>query len=275
MSRRPPDDDDPMDPWQELLREVQSALDEQDLGDTVDGGLLNEALVTGLQEAFKQLGELTSAGDTVVRSAEDLLRRAHAERGGPGAESDASEADGPEVTIVEGGRSKDTPPTPGEKPDLRVAPADAAAPEDGDEGHADQLGDDELEGPHGADGPQRPRPRVRVVRLGQAARAATGSARMFPPPGSILLTDPDQLQTVFRGGHARLYRIRAEDGALLIRLDGQPADRLDVGQTIDVEARLIRVRAVGLDGARGSYDRLPTEVPADLGATSPDEDLLR
>jgi len=63
-------------------------------------------------------------------------------------------------------------------------------------------------------------------------------------------------QTVFRGDTARAYRIRCTSGILQIAVDGAVVEQLHHSQTVDVEARLIRV-SCGSDGAcQGRYARL-------------------
>ena len=63
-------------------------------------------------------------------------------------------------------------------------------------------------------------------------------------------------QTIFRGEIARSYRLFCDEGQLMISLDGQPADQLHRGQSMDIEARLIRVCAGTDAGATGRFVRL-------------------
>ena len=63
-------------------------------------------------------------------------------------------------------------------------------------------------------------------------------------------------QTVYRGELARGYRLHCSQGPMRILLDGQPVETVDVGQSIDVEARLIRVQAVDGVVLQGCFIRL-------------------
>ncbi len=147
----------------------------------------------------------------------------------------------PEVVVVEGGRAEDAPATPSEPPPLRVA-------------------DDPTDEDPTAD----LRTRVRVVRLSpelddepddepdwlSAPITAEGRIRVGDPAGA------HPWQTVLRATEHRAYRLNCDRGTLEIFLEGEPAERLGCGQTVDVEAKLIRVRAAGPKGADGSYVRL-------------------
>ncbi len=133
------------------------------------------------------------------------------------------------VTVVEGGRDEGAPPSGGKRPDLRVAPSPTAA------------ADPDLEVVS----------RVRVVRLDELRRdlrpaAAQGQIRL-DPEGAVR-------QTLFRGEVPRPYRLHCEVGKMRVSLDGQPAETLGAGQSLDVEARLIRVSADA--PVRGTYLRL-------------------
>ena len=86
---------------------------------------------------------------------------------------------------------------------------------------------------------------------GPAALTLEGTIALDVLPGV-----PAAWQTVFRGDTARAYRIRCTAGILEIAADGVVVERLQRGQTVDVESRLIRV-SCGEDGpCQGRYARL-------------------
>jgi hypothetical protein len=144
----------------------------------------------------------------------------------------------PEVVVVEGGRAADAPPSLGQRPELRVAddPTEEDVPE--------------------------VRTHVRVVRVGADQEPIEEPDWLSIPishEGRIRVGEPTTQagwQTVLRAQSVRAYRLNCERGALEIFLEGEAAERLAAGQTVDVEAQLIRVRAAGPNGAEGSYVRL-------------------
>jgi hypothetical protein len=93
--------------------------------------------------------------------------------------------------------------------------------------------------------------RVPPSRAGRAPLGAEGRIRCRPDP-------VNPWQTVYRGDPPRPYRLLVSAGALELSLDGVVVERLIAGQSIDIEARLIRVRSVDDDVALGSYVRLFT-----------------
>ncbi len=199
MSGDPPHDD----PWSDVVSQVSDALSELNLQD----GPLRAALLDGLRTALDQAG--LSSGDAV-----------------------------PEVTVVEGGRPESEPPTPSQKPELRVA---------------DDPTEEEL---------PEVRAHVRVVHMGSEPDGLDEPDWLAAPithEGRIRVGEPNTQagwQTVLRASEARAYRVSCERGALEVFLDGEPAEKLATGQTVDVEARLIRVRAAGPEGADGAYARI-------------------
>ncbi|GEM_PF-1984567 len=175
--------------------------------------------------------------DGALRSALlDGLRSALGQVEGGGIDVDAP----PDVVVVEGGRPDDGPPTARPVPDLRVAddPTEEDVPE--------------------------VRTRVRVVRVGHELESDEPEqpdwlAAPITHEGRIRTGDPATAsgwQTVLRAESVRAYRLNCDRGALEVFLEGEPAERLATGQTVDVEAKLIRVRSAGPQGAEGSYVRL-------------------
>lgn len=98
-------------------------------------------------------------------------------------------------------------------------------------------------------------PRVRVVKT-ERPRVHVQESPLHLE--GALRVDPaeEEWQTLFRGADARTYRIACDTGAFEVALDGQPADRVGSGRSMDVEARLIRVRAATTDVATGRYARI-------------------
>jgi len=200
------------DHFDEVLRQVEDALEHLRLGD----GPTKDALLSGVRAALEELGP-------------DAL--------GVELEAKISDLDIPSVRVVDGGRDPEGPPSPGSKPDLRVADPSAADAPVGDSSQdvSDSLGFDSES------------PSVRVVRVTRRAEGVSHNA------GSVTLSSPDTWQTVFRGTAPRRYRIRCDRGAIHIALDGALVEELQPGQTSDFEGALIRVIARSGEGAEGTY----------------------
>jgi len=179
---------------------------------------LDEAVVQAMEQAFAALGSLSA--DTEVSPSS------------------------PDVTVVEGGRRDDQPPAPGDPPELRLAT------EAGADSH-DDLGTGDT------------KVRVTVHRLDRDGRrrsntdaSAKRTDRRLLIQGRIRVA-PDGHQTIFRGSESRSYRLLCNEGTLRITLDGLPAESLSAGQSIDVDAALIRVSGADGASAAGTYVRLP------------------
>ena len=200
------------DHFDEVLRQVEDALDHLHLGD----GPTKDALLSGVRAALEELGP-DALGVELEATLSDL---------------DAA----PSVRVVDGGRDPEGPPSPGSKPDLRVADPSAADAPAGDlpVGGSDSPGFDASS------------PNVRVVRVTRRAEGASQA-------GSVSLSSPDTWQTVFRGTAPRRYRIRCDRGAIHIALDGALVEELQPGQTSDFEGALIRVITRSGEGAEGAY----------------------
>lgn len=165
----------------------------------------------------------------------DGLRSALGRVEGPALDLDAPP---PEVVLVPGGRAEGTARAERPRPDLRVAddPTEEAVPEVHTQVRVVRVGTDDLD-PDEPDWLAAPITHEGRIRLGEPT--TTGG-----------------WQTVLRAELARPYRLSCDRGAMEIFLDGEPAERLACGQTVDLEARLIRVRSAGAMGADGSYVRL-------------------
>ena len=205
MSDRPPRDSDDLSLGglvDEVVSQVRVALDEADVTSHRSRALL----LDGLRDV---LGALDPA--SLVRP----------DRTPP--------AGAPDVSVVDGGRAEDAPPTEGARPDLRVAdPAEAGS------------------GPEPAEVP-RVVPRVIVHRPPDPAHDRLPRLRLAA--GSWT--------TVFRGSTPRPYRLHAGASAVTVRLDERSVDQLPAGGSLDVEAAV--VQATVDDGeAVLRYERLPS-----------------
>ena len=89
---------------------------------------------------------------------------------------------------------------------------------------------------------------VRVFRVGGAG------AKVSLTQGSVVLAAGAE-QTLYRGDSVRAYRLCCVHGEMELGVDGSWVESLAAGQTIDVEARLIRVRSQER-AAGGCYTRL-------------------
>lgn len=187
-----------------------------------------------LEDAGIGAQEITSELMEGVRLGLDALSRGP-EAGPP---PDPSADVGPEVRVVPGGRGEGEPPAPGPRPDLKVAEPEP------ERGGPSALYDD------AADAVAASNVSVRVRTVDR------GDGRGGLPRGDIAVSPDAPAQTVFRGATPRPYRVRCVTGALRVELDGQPADQLSAGQSMDVEAGLIRVSAADGAAATGSYLRL-------------------
>jgi hypothetical protein len=136
----------------------------------------------------------------------------------------------PDVEVVQGGRSDDAPPTDGLKPDLKVA-----EPE-------------EVAGPKNQGASAAPKVVTRVVVKKSTPSAGQGRPRVHLPESGAW-------RSLFRGTVARAYRLHAVSGSVRVQLNGMPADVLEEGDSLDVEARVVQVCARDA-AAVVAYDRL-------------------
>jgi hypothetical protein len=195
---------------------------------------LFEELMAQVDEAFAalELGD-GKLGDAISDGVREALKAALSEL--PSVEDGGPQK--PQVTVLDGGKddesSEETDETP--RPELRVAePTDEAG-----------------EPSYGS-----PSSRVRVVRVGARPRVSIQETPLHLE-GSLRV-DPgeEEWQTLFRGADPRTYRLACDSGVLEVALDGQIADKIQPGQTMDVEARLIRVRAGSNAVMTGRYARV-------------------
>jgi len=215
MSKRPPRDPDDLSLGglvDEVVSQVRGALDEAD----VTSRHSRDLLLDGLRDVMQTLDP-------------GLLG---------GARVGSSESEAPDVTVVEGGRTADEPPSEGPRPDLKVAePVSAESTTAGDATEA-----------------ATPKVYTRVTVHTPPTTTADGQPRVQLSPSS---DGTPEWRSVFRGGTARPYRITAERGVVRISLDGLPADTVRAGSSVDVEARVIQVAAAD-EAATARYERLPS-----------------
>lgn len=203
MSDRPPHNPDDLTLGglvDEVVSQVRVALDEAD----VTSRQSRDMLLDGLRDVMQALDP-----GSLVRP--------------KGAEAPD---EGPDVSVVDGGRADDAPPTDGPKPDLKVAEPAADSPE-----------------------PEQPRVYTRVT-VHKAKPPTDGHPRLTLEEGATW-------RSLFRGSTARPYRLTAEQGSVRVSLDGMPADTIPAGSSLDVEASVIQVAAEG-GAARVRYERLPS-----------------
>lgn len=140
-------------------------------------------------------------------------------------------AGAPPVQVVEGGRESDEP-TPGRRPDLRVAPQ----PQD-------------TEAPAAAELPPALARPILLVRDDARGRRSNDS-------GAILMC-PGDWQSLLAGRRPRSYRVGCREGRLHVYADGEATCEIAPGQTADVEGSVLRVHApVGAGASAGWYTRL-------------------
>ncbi|MDP6931759.1 MAG: hypothetical protein QGG40_02540, partial [Myxococcota bacterium] len=237
MSTRPPEP--PSDPWADVLSQVEDALKQLDLG----GEPTRNALMDGVRDALETLN---GAGFKLNNG------------------SGKAKSESPEVTVVDGGRDESEPP-PSQKPKLRVAePSDEPPPEstspEGSSNFEDALSAvrRSLEGL--GDNPIQTQ--VRLVKVGPDSDredALFGADVPLEVEGWIDVGPAGTVsgwQTIYRGAHVRAYRVASTEGRIQVALDGEVQEQLVEGQSLDVEAALIRVGSCDEKGADGIYIRL-------------------
>jgi hypothetical protein len=211
MADRPPRNPDDLSLGgivDEVVSQVRVALDEAD----VTGRHGRELLLDGLRDVLHAMDPAS-----VVRST-DAKRK-------------PKSTDVPDVTVVDGGRADDAPPTEGQKPDLKVAEPDSPDPVE-----------------------DTPRVYTRVtVHKAQKTAPPDGLPRVELHP----TTDTDTWRSLFRGAVPRPYRLTVEKGRVRVSLDGMPADVIGPGASLDVEAAVIQVSLDGETPAAVRYERLP------------------
>jgi hypothetical protein len=223
-------DDD--DRWRDVLDQVTDALNEAE----VRLGPARDALLDGVRDALDALGEGFDLDVEILPSA-------------------TGEGEDIDVQVMAGGRGEDDPPTPGERPQLRVA---ESAQDMGDEpADLDEPGDVE-------DGWSPKRPVFTQVKVLRTPPRGTPTRPRLGEVGWIhLLTDgaADSLwQTVYQGRSPRVYRVGCTRGSIDVTVDSEPVERLRPGQSMDVEGAMIRVTTSESEGAQGGYT--PVFLPA-------------
>ena len=238
--------------WGEVLDQLTDALDQANLTD----GSMRNVVVDGVRDA---LSALTGMGFPLD----------------PDSESAPRSDEGPDITVVEGGRTEDTPASDVARPDLRVADpiedsdAKTTADDSGDTSSDDESGHEESSADKST--------WVRVLTSGQMEDAMQGilGDRFdlkggFPlpqgagvsssiPPGEIVVgagQGAKELQTLFRGETARAYRVKCSAGDLRVIADGLPVESLSKGQSLDIEAKLIQAACEAEQSASGEYWRV-------------------
>lgn len=140
-------------------------------------------------------------------------------------------AEGPSVTVLEGGKRDDAGQQSRQGPHLEVLPDPPT---------------DEV--PKAGAG-------VRVFTMDELGRVFGGTGRSTRRGDGAIAVDGGAWQTVFRGPEPRAYRVWCDQGCLDLAVDGVKVERLSPGQSIDIEAGLIRVTSEEAL-SKGRYARL-------------------
>lgn len=208
------------DRWTEVVDQVLDALDDANVSDP----MTRDALAEGVKAALESME--TGFGLDVQIIGEGF-----------------PETTAPTVEVVAGGRSDDAPPTEGQKPELRIA-----EPQPTDPAEADFNPDS-----------GSPIPVFTHVNV-RTNDAAAHMPLMPDAAGSIRVgfgADPEEIwQTVYFGSRSRLYRITCSHGTLDVSVNGEPIERLSMGQSLDTEGTAIRVTTDFSTGATGVYTRV-------------------
>jgi hypothetical protein len=245
-----PDRRPPGDPWADAMTQVEDALAEAGVVD----GAHRDALIEGVRQA---LGTLTV---DELEPASGPSQSARSPIGGPPPVV-------PGVSVVDGGRGAEDPPSASEPPQLRVAPsatdpAGAGAASWGGEELGGAVDSPDTDGAPGWEGDDAwahiPATRIVVKVAGRAAAAPVSPGRAELAHALISLEPGDTAQTIFHGSVPRAYRLCCSSGALQVSLDGAPVETLTAGRAMDVEGAVIRVSVLGAAAGAGSFLRLPT-----------------
>jgi hypothetical protein len=209
------------DRWRDVLDQVSDALNEAE----VRLGPARDALLDGVRDALDALGEGFELDVEIVPSGDDI-----------------------DVEVVAGGRGEDEPPTPGQRPNLRVA--DTVEDTAEETAAQDEAGvRDESWGQQGPVFTQ-----VKVLRTpprGTTTRPGLGEVGWIH-----LLTGgaaDSSWQTVYQGRSPRVYRVGCTRGSIDVTVDSEPVERLRPGQSMDAEGAMIRVTTTEPEGAQGGY----------------------
>lgn len=242
--------------WEELVSQVQGAMEELNLNSPENQALF----VEGLKEVMESL---ESMGFPVGMGMPPMPPSAGAKK--------------PDIQVFEGGKKESEDPkdsTEAPEADAETAPkseeesapkADAkrknkaphlkvAPPEEPSDAPADTNippFSSPFSGFYPAD-PEELKNMFRFLRV--------GDHEVRHPPedlsrrGKIHIEESGSgFQNIFRGKAPRLYRIECLEGGLQIYLDGEPVEEIRPGQSTDVEAEVIRVKASEGSGAEGAY----------------------
>jgi hypothetical protein len=200
MSKRPPDDEDPI--LRSILDQVQDAFSEGDAGPDDE---LQQSLLVGVRDTLRAL------------------------LGG--------EAGEPSVTVVDGGRPDNAPPSKSGRPDLRVA-----GQEDAEEGSSVPP----------------PEVKVRVLRPAERQRRPASVTRAAAlQHGIVALDATGDSQWIYHGSSAARYRIYCTRGRMALPMGEGESLFIGPGQSMDIEASKIRVFSED-GGAEGRYLHLKT-----------------
>jgi len=211
------------DRWSDVVDQVLDALDDANVGDTST----RDALAEGVRQALESL---ESGVDIDV----EIL----------GEGFPFQDTDPVSVELMEGGRSTQEPRSKGTPPDLRIAQPDSK-----DEDGAN---------------PSSMFTHVKVV-SGNSDRPKRRPLPGLAESGWIHVAGGDNSdsawQTIYHGQSPRLYRVACSQGLLDVTADGAVIERLRPGQSIDLEAQLIRVTTTDDGEAIGGYNPVaPTGV---------------
>ena len=245
--------------WEELVNQVQGAMEELNLNSPENQALL----VEGLKEVMESL---ESMGFPV---------------GMPPIPA-TSPAKKPDIQVFEGGKQESQEPSSDEttrEPD--TAPK-SVAPEDGKKSTAASKTEEpaKKKAPHLKVAPPEDPPKAKestgvppfpsgfpafypgdseeLKNMFRFLRVGDHEIRRDPADlsrqGKILIEASGAgFQNIFRGKTPRLYRIECLEGGLQIYLDGEPVEEIRPGQSTDVEGAIVRVKASESTGAKGHY----------------------
>lgn len=245
--------------WEELVNQVQGAMEELNLNSPENQALF----VEGLKEVMESLEGMGFPLGMPPMPATPPTSK-------------------PDMQVFEGGKQEDSSPV-----DSNSTPSSSAAPP----ADSDTTKESTPEVPPSSDSAKKKAPHLKVAppespsedRPSQGKSPfSTGFPAFYPgdpeelknmfrflrvgdhelrsPPselsrrGKILIeASGSGFQNIFRGKTPRLYRIECLEGGLQIFLDGEPVEEIRPGQSTDVEAQVVRVKASEDSGAKGTY----------------------
>jgi len=151
----------------------------------------------------------------------------------------------PQVTVVDGGRTHETPPSDKKKPDLRVAHFEES------QSIEEQKKDFSYDSSNVS---------VRVIRPTELFSSLKSPAEESDTvrPGRISLASADAKQTIYIGSSDRTYRVHLHEGKVAIFVNSTQIATMSSEQSLDIEGAEIVLCSLGAI-SKGEYQMIETD----------------